>query len=67
MKISRGRRGIMLGLSSGEDWYILEHVDRWLYFPHLPKTDRFALRVRGINYTDTTQVKAGELIPGTAR
>ena len=59
----------MLGSGSGEDWYfyILDHVDRCLYFPHLPKTDRFALRVRGIDYTDTSQAKAGELIPGKAR
>lgn len=64
MSIFRGRKGVTLSPGSGEDWYIFDHVERWFYFPHLPKTDRFKLRVRGVG-TDTSRLKAGHLIPGT--
>jgi hypothetical protein len=64
MNIFRGRKGITLCPGSGEDWYIFDHGEKWLYFPTLPKTDRFNLRVRGVN-TDTSRLKAGQLIPGT--
>jgi hypothetical protein len=35
-----------------------------LNFPHLPKADRFNLRVRRVD-TDTSRLEAGQLIPGT--
>jgi hypothetical protein len=64
LTIFRGRKGITLSPGSGEDWYIFDHVVRWFYFPHLPKTDRLNLRVRGVD-TDTSRLEAGQLIPGT--
>lgn len=62
--IFRGRKGVTLRPGSGEDWYIFDHVKRWFYFPHLPKTHRFDLRVRGSGIA-TLKLKAGQLIPGT--
>lgn len=64
LNLFRGRRGITLCPGSGEDWYLFDHVERWFYFPHLPETGRFTLRVRGAA-SDTSQIKTGELIPGT--
>ena len=64
MRIFRGRKAITLCPGSGEDWYLFDHVKRWFYFPHLPKTDRFKLRVRGVD-TDTSRFEAGQLIPET--
>ncbi|KAL8685371.1 MAG: hypothetical protein Q9218_007803, partial [Villophora microphyllina] len=64
MNVFRGRRGITLGPGSGEDWYIFDHVNRWFYFPHLPRTHPFALRVRGAS-TETAYIAAGQLVPGT--
>lgn len=64
LNLFRGRRGIILCPGSGEDWYLFDHVERWFYFPHLPETDRFTLRVLGA-VSDTSQIKTGELIPGT--
>lgn len=65
MNLFRGRRGTTLCPGSGEDWYIFAQVERWFYFPHLPKTDPFILRLRGAK-NDTSRVLTGELIPGTA-
>ena len=64
LNLFRGRKGITLCPGSGEDWYIFDHVERWFYFPHLPETDRFTLRVRGADL-DSPRIKAGELVPGT--
>ena len=64
MNIFRGRKGITLGPGSGEDWYIFDHVNRWFFFPHLPETDRFTLRVRGAD-KNTLRIEAGKVVPGT--
>jgi hypothetical protein len=64
MNIFRGRRGITLCPGSGEDWYIFDHVDRWFYFPHLSETERFNLRVFGVD-ADILRVNARQNIPGT--
>ncbi|RDL35312.1 uncharacterized protein BP5553_07243 [Venustampulla echinocandica] len=62
----RGRRGITLCPGSGEDWYIFNHKDRWFYFPHLPETDRFNLRVCGHDQNPTVRLEPGKPIPGTS-
>lgn len=61
----RGRKGITLCPGSGEDWYIFDHKERWFYFPHLPTTDRFKLRVPDPEKDSSLRIQSGQTIPDT--